>query len=166
MDKILGLFRLTEDRYQEKQEMTADKISKSNSTSNKRNPPSKVSSPLATVSLAKKFNRVAIKPKKKSHALQLPVVRKSDDTITVLAAERIGEDLIRRKAEGRKGLVKHESDLVQKLAAVADSTTLVVLHSTDNVITEIATARMGEALSVVKEMERASSLMRSSFLIN
>jgi len=121
MDKILGLFGLTEDWDQEKQEMTADKILKSDSTSNKRTPTSKVVSPLAAVSLAKKFDRVATKSKKKSPALQLTVVKKSDDTITVLAAERIGEALIRRKAEGRKGLVKHEADLVQKLTAVADS---------------------------------------------
>ena len=91
MDKILGLFGLTEDWDQEKQEMTADKISKSDSTSNKRTPTSKVVSPLAAVSLAKKFDRVATKSKKKSPALQLTVVKKSDDTITVLAAERIGE---------------------------------------------------------------------------
>ena len=39
---------------------------------------------------------------------------------------------------------------MQKLTAVADNAIPVVLHSTDNVISEMATAQMGEVLDRLK----------------
>jgi len=58
----------------------------------------------------------------------------------------IGQALVLRQSEGRKGHTEHESDLLHKLSSTFDANTPVVFHSENHIISEAGAFKLGQAL--------------------